>query len=1628
MKYFLMTLLLGITTLFFQGNTNLNKEKDRFQIYNYSMFTSEEEAFVQLYANSNYSDIKFKLFKISDPMQFIKLKRERQNNGIFDIWGENYSNILKVSEMVKEFIHAAGTKGGYWYDSKINLGKLDAGIYLLQSQRGNQVAYCPVVVSNYMMVMRGYKNKLLLFTAESKSGKFQENLEYNIFVNDSSIAKNLADKNGIVEIQNESFISNSKLFVTAKVGEELVFSDPYYFFTDPDNNSFIAYIYTNQPVYRPGQKVHFKSVLRERKNNFLTTIGNEKISVQIRSPKNKEIFNSEISTNDLGTLFSDVVLDEDAEIGTYSIQVNHNGQTAYGSFAVEEYKKPEFKVSVELKKNQFKFDEIITGKVSADYFFGSPVQDAKVVLKIFRKQYYLPWWYWSEYAWFYKDYYPWHNEQVFVDEIEGEIDENGEWNFSYDNSSTTKDDYIYEFIAEVTDNSRRTINGSKSTFVTRNNFSVSINTNKYFVRVNENLQVTVRSFDFAAKSVSTKLKIKISKEDEKYRDKFFFNTLVETNKDGVSLIDFIPKETGYYKITAETADKSEELLTTKYFYVHSKDDYAWYGYGGSFEFILDKESYQKGDTLRAVIFNPNKGASIFVAAETNDLIEKKVFASVSEHAEINFVLDERFSPAFNLTALVVGNKSLYTQTKLVGVLDKSKTINITLEQSKKFYKPGDSISYFINVTDWKNNPVKNAEFSAALVDEAIFSIKEDETKPIDRFFNAPTQFYVPTSNSFQSGYFYTTSRVKTYIDKTLNFIKPLNENSSFTGILKTKDEVSWSNFKLLLISENTIYTTVIDETGLFNFKQIASGDYQLFITNGYYVFDFIKNISVKIGENKVGKISVEFEDESFSLDEADATQDMAGAGNQERTTISKAEAAPPANYVQPEVRQNFVDAAFWNPVFKTDRAGNAVIKIKAPDNLTSWRLTLKGLAENDLFGQKISSTIVRKELLVRIESPRFFRQGDEITISTIVHSYLPTTHKTKISFDVKNLELLSSQLNQPGLSTILHSSSKKMFEVEIESNSEIRIDWKVKVNKPNGQAELYCEALTSLESDAMKISIPVLPKGIKNLESFTTELSEENQSEEIIFTIPNGVDLRSAFLNLSLQPTLAASILQSLDELIEYPYGCVEQTMSRFLPAVIASSAFKDLNLNLSSKAMNDLPKVIDAGLKRLYSFQHSDGGWGWWKNDETNPYMTAYVIFGLKQAINAGYDINSSAYEEGLQRLQILLDEKKNLDETTTAFMIYALSFTNNKETRKIIFEKIDDINLQKQNAYTLSLIGLAALNLEKEKISSEISARLLELKNETTQFVSWQMKDNDYRWQSDNVQATAMALKFFIQKKNNDKMISKGVRWLITQQRGSSWNSTQQTAKVLFALIDYLKSSNELNPDYSSRIILNGKEISIHQFSSKENYAGLKLRFDEFTAALKHGSNTLRIIKNGAGKLYVTGFNTFYADKNFTTNQNNFSVEKQVFKLEKYFDGDEYIYRKSSNLNNIKSGDLIFVKLSVENKNSFNQYVMIEDFFASGFEIVKDDDHYRIEGEEKYSHDYYDWRPYWRWNYADKEIRDEKISFFVTYPSSTMDFTYIMRAQIPGEFNIMPAEVSLMYYPEILTVTELDEIKVKN
>ena len=149
----------------------------------------------------------------------------------------------------------------------------------------------------------------------------------------------------------------------------------------------------------------------------------------------------------------------------------------------------------------------------------------------------------------------------------------------------------------------------------------------------------------------------------------------------------------------------------------------------------------------------------------------------------------------------------------------------------------------------------------------------------------------------------------------------------------------------------------------------------------------------------------------------------------------------------------------------TGADGHARVEFNFPDALTTWRTTIRAMTDDGKAGGVVTRVLVRKNLIVRLAAPRFFRQGDETVLRVIAHNYLATAKDVTFALDVSGVDVLSGQTQK----------------VTIPAKGESYVDWRVKA-RVMGNATFTAKALTNEESDALEMTLPVLPYGVKQNE------------------------------------------------------------------------------------------------------------------------------------------------------------------------------------------------------------------------------------------------------------------------------------------------------------------------------------------------------------------------------------------------------------------------------------------------------------------------------------------------------------------------------------------------------------------
>jgi len=626
-----------------------------------------------------------------------------------------------------------------------------------------------------------------------------------------------------------------------------------------------------------------------------------------------------------------------------------------------------------------------------------------------------------------------------------------------------------------------------------------------------------------------------------------------------------------------------------------------------------------------------------------------------------------------------------------------------------------------------------------------------------------------------------------------------------------------------------------------------------------------------------------------------------------------------------------------------------------------------------------------------------------VTLSGIAHNYLNADKTTQISLSVAGAQLLD-----PPAQT-----------VTIQKNGEHRINWRVSAPQ-TGDLRLLVKALTDTDSDAVELQIPIVPRGLKQTEGEAATLAGDSDAERTItINLPNNADPRARTLRVEAAPSVASTLFGALDYLTGYPYGCVEQTMSQFLPTVVVANTLRDVE-QASIRDTNNINKKVRKGLTRLYNFQHEDGGWGWWKDDPTDPWMTAYVVDGLTMASRAGYQTDDTRVERGRGKLSGLLDAGKNDDGKeigmeTRAYMVYALNASGGVNPRHI-----EDLinNRGRLQPYGRALLALT-LKGRGDGRARGLASEIERSASQTDFDAHWPSRRKTENYEEDNsIEATALSIKALAQIAPESAVMPKAVRWTVASRRRGDryWVSTRQTAFVIFGLTDYLKVSNELSPDYALEVYVNNEQV-LNQQVTGADAAGAK----SFVVTRRNeqvgGATQVRFVKRGGGVLYASAALEYATNDEQTAPQSTsgLKITREYLRL-RVEEGDEGRLKwKTEPLSGeLRSGDQIVSRLTIEGTPA--PYLLIEDPIPAGAEQVESVSGLNLNYTEQ---GWTDW-------YSAREFRDQRTAFFLNFFDGKAVFQYALRVQEPGDFRIAPARVELMYQPTVQSNTASGKLTI--
>ncbi|MBY0358103.1 MAG: carboxypeptidase regulatory-like domain-containing protein [Candidatus Obscuribacterales bacterium] len=1300
------------------------------------------------------------------------------------------------------------------------------------------------------------------------------------------------------------------------------------------NDKHRTYFYSDRPVYRLGQTVHFKTICRDLDAGKLNNCGaNQTFKVVIENPDNEKITEHTYKTSAHGTFNGSFDIPQEGKTGAYQFTIVYPDQsTDYERIEVAQYRKPEYKVEVVPLTDRATAGQKVKFRIHADYYFGAPVTNAKVKYSIYsssdwglyRKLLPRPSYYEYFDNWGGEDEYTTYGEE-FIAEGFAKTDESGEAIVEVetkpilDNAEAIFSDAFtdkkYRVEAEVTDISRLSVLSSGAVPVTAGDFELFVEPSNYVVRAGDKMSATISAIDYKGSPVAnTQVNIKLVRRpydtvNSSYRDaQVCEERTIATDASGKANIIFDTKakyvSDTYYIVAAANDKIHNHIVASNSFWINSEN----YPYAASSDqapkeplsIKLDKKVYKPGETAKILITAPvtgKEGAQALICIEGSKLYEYKVVPMKSTASLVEIPIKPDYAPNVYVTAAFVGKKhQFYSQNEMLKVSPQDRFLAIDISTDKSKYKPGEQAEYTIKALQADGKPAANTELSLSVVDESIYAIRPEYAPNICKFFYNPRANIVNTVCSFPEEY---------------------------------------------------------------------SG-----------------------GPSKI----------------------------------------------EPRVRKDFRDTAVWLPSLITDKFGIAKTRFKMPDNLTTWRATVRAVSMATDVGVAVQKVVSSQDIIVRLALPRFFRQGDDGEISAIVHNYSGSAQELNLELGITPQFKITKGLNE---------------HIKIETDKAARVTWPAKVLH-SGEATISIKAIGQSDGDAMETKLPVLPLGVPLLQCASGITDKEEQDIVLPLAYPKDAAAGSVKVTLNLSSSSLGPILGNFSALIDYPYGCTEQTMGRLIPSTVAMRMNKKLGVPLSTADIKRFDKAYKDSMAKLNEYQHGDGGWGWWANDESSTYMTALVLEGYHLLEESGYNVDAERKKRAITWLKgaitnlqkqlqdpLLAKDQWRINENISdlAKATYALSLHGIKP--EVTLTKWLNKESIKLSPEALSYFCLAFAQGQDKQSAQALYERLLYLANagdsNGMKWLNWERTAQMYKklgnpnfyetYRYTGVETSALALEACLafQPDATDRIDSIKT-WIISQRGKDGWGNTKTTAQVLRAFTDVeLKKPSSASTDF----VITAEGQSLH-FNDKSVF----MPEQQISLSLKPGQTEAKLHKIGKGRLYWTQSLNYYkaiqpGDTTVLKSvPQGLALKRSFFRLQaKTPDREGKISFEQVPVSGaIKAGETLLMKVTIDTPTSM-PYVILQAPLPSGGEVVTNSSKEELSEETNNQAD--DFGRLW-WTHQD--IMDDHLAFFVTtMPNGKQELHAMVRMELPGKFQMSPVRLEGMYTNNLRGYSQADVIEVK-
>lgn len=1015
-----------------------------------------------------------------------------------------------------------------------------------------------VTASIISYITKKASGKLNVFVLNRKNGQPLSNAKVDVYKShyDYNKRKQVYTKLQSLQTDNKGYISinnnesRNNFFFDIQHNDDRLYEVDHHYINKPYHNEpkwrTQTYFFTDRSIYRPGQTVYFKGIMLERKGDETRLLKQQNSIVVFKDVNYQEVAQLELTTNEFGSFQGSFTAPSGGLLGNMHI-TNNSGQ-AY--FSVEEYKRPTFEVLMDTLEGGYSLNQKVTLTGKGQSYAGAALIDAQVKYRVVREVRY-PYW-----------YYSWRRpaQQGSSKEIaNGTTTTDAQGKFSIDfttlpDASVPKENqpqFNYKVYVDIVDISGETRSAEKSITAGYVGINLSMQAPATINR-NESNSISISTTNLDGNNVDAQVAVKLYRlvppaslkknrlwgmpdiftlskaqhdaqfPNELYKNENDFNTwekvVVNTYNvntaatNSIELPANLLTTSGMYLLEGSTKDDAgNEVKAQSTFKAISANDRSL-ALPTALEVYTDKDSYEPGETAIVNIGSSLQNANvIYEISFDGKLIERQYLNLNNNIQQIRVPINSKQRGGLQVQCALVRNNRVYTSKQMIVVPFEDHALKVEWMRFRDLLEPGQEEEWQLKIKGPKGDLVAS-EVLATMYDKSL-----DYFKP--HAFNFPVN-------------------LNPHIASVGNF----NHGKDFQA--ESGNSWFWNN-----VYHNYKYISY-DELDLFGFY-LSRNNYRF----GSYSLNGVKVRGEKSSKKEAapaayGNADVEEavvaglpEDMligSLEQDEADDAAFGGKGGDKAATpTDKKADFTP---------RTNLNETAFFFPQLKTNSEGEVILKFTMPEALTTWQFN--GFAHNQQLQHAIFSKTLKtqKELMVTPNFPRFFRDGDKITVTAKIDNLSDQALSGNAQLILKDA-LTDKIIDQK----LLTSAASLPFT--IDSKGSMAVSWNLKIPSDVQAVTYEVRAITNSFSDGVQSTLPVLtnrmlvtetmPIWLKGAGSKTFEFNKLKNT--------NSKTLKHHQLTLEYSSNPVWYAVQALPYLMEYPYECTEQLFSRYYANSLAT-------------------------------------------------------------------------------------------------------------------------------------------------------------------------------------------------------------------------------------------------------------------------------------------------------------------------------------------------------------------------------------------------------------------------------------------------------------------------------------------